>query len=279
MIIDALRADLVRVGLCTAAFVGAVAGSATPATAQSLEQKIAQRGNGQVRMAFPARDGVCPGGRSYGGGITGGYYGGYYQGGMIVDSDGEEWDNGCKGETVLVAIAVKNGKPTSVRTYVGGKWKNSADTITDLGSVSGEQAARYLFALATDSLGDRYGALYPATLASGVTLWPDILRVIEDDNKSKPVRKSAISWLGRSGGDKASAVLEKIVLDETEDKQVREVAINALSYRNSESAINTLIKYVKNGKDAHLRSIALTSLSRNKDPRVTALVEELVSGK
>lgn len=244
--------------------------------AQSIASRVSQRGKGIVRMSFPAREGVCPGG-------AGGRYswnGGYSWGGISLDPEMEEWDNGCRDETVLVAISVKNGKPNSIRTYVGGKWKTAGDSITDLGAVTGEAAAKYLFSVAIDSpYVDHRGAIYPASLAAGVNLWPDVLRIVEDTDRPKELRKVAISWLGRSGGDKVTSALESILVDETESNQLREAALSGLASRPGDAGFNALIRYVKNGKDGKLRASAMSHLARQKDPRITALLEEMVGGK
>jgi hypothetical protein len=275
MQLPSLTAELGRIGRLMVA-VATIAGlSAGPVTAQSISQKVAQRGNGVVRMAYPARDGVCPMGAGRYAGM-----GGYFYGGIGYDSDDEEWDNGCKGETVLVAISVREGKPMYVRTYIGGKWKSSGDSVTDLGAVSAEAAAKYLFSMAVDTpYGERSSALYAASLGAGVTLWPQILEVVQDKSRTKELRTSAIGWLGRSGGDKVNSALTSIVMNDSEDAKVREAAINALAGRPNNGGVNTLIQYVKTGKDSHLRAVALNHLTRNKDPRISALVEDLVTGK
>jgi hypothetical protein len=271
-----ITAELGRTGRTMVAIATIAGLSAGPVTAQSISQKVAQRGNGVVRMSFPAKDGVCPmggGGRYMG-------FAGYYYGGIGYDSDEEEWDNGCKGETVLVALSVRDGKPLYVRTYVGGKWKGQGDSITDMGAVPPETAANYLFSIAVESPHtERGSALHAASLAAGVTLWPQILEVVQDKGRSKELRTSAIGWLGRSGGEKVTSALASIVMNDSEDRKVRESAINALASRPNNAGVNSLIQYVKSGKDSHLRAVALNHLTRNKDPRVSALVEDLVTGK
>ena len=109
------RCDLVLGGVATA-ILGLLAFS-PPAAAQTIADRIAAVRDGQVRMSFTARPGVCGSGRN-----------------ISTSRESDDWESRCEGGPVRVALDIVAGVVTDVDTYVGGRWRSPRATTTDLGA-------------------------------------------------------------------------------------------------------------------------------------------------
>jgi hypothetical protein len=184
-----------------------VAGMAlTVLSAESRGQSIAERVNavrdGQVRMSFTARPGVCGNGRN-----------------ISTRRDTDDWESWCEPGPVRVALDIRNGRISDIDTYVGGRWRNR-DRVTDLGSVPAPEAAEYLLSLAHGLDDGDVGedAVFPATLADSADVWPQLLSLAKDRSRPGETRKSATFWLSQAAGDAAAEGLEEIVYDDLGDR-------------------------------------------------------------
>ncbi len=250
-----------RVGataLTTAAVAAALA-VAPQANGQSIADRVSDVRDGQVRMSFTARPGVCGNGRN-----------------ISTHRDTDDWESWCEPGPVRVAIDIRGREIVDIDTYVGGRWR-SRDRVTDLGMVAAPEAAEYLLALA-QNLPGKAGkeAVFPATLADSAVVWPTLLEISKDRDRPRETRKNAVFWLGQAAGEAATDGLEEIVYDTSGDSEVRASAIFALSQLSDEAGVPILINIVRTHPDPNLKRKAIFWLGQSDDPRVVALFEELL---
>jgi hypothetical protein len=249
----------------------------TAAAAQTLERRIAAAPDGTVRLSFAARPGVCGDGRgSVSMDCDDGTCGRYTV--SVGNRDRSEVEYDCDPGPVRVSMRVSGGHITSLRTYVGGRWRPATDGVTDLGTVGAREAATYFLALAardSDAAGEH--AVFPAIIADSVTVWPDLLRLAKNTRVSHRARRSAVFWLGQAAGEAATKGLSDLVEDRTGDREVREQAVFALSQRPHDEGVPALIRIARENPDPELRKKAIFWLGQSDDPRALALFEELLT--
>lgn len=235
--------------------------SATPAVAaQSLGARVDRVREGTVRFSFPSRPGVCGDGHRN----------------ISVRREARgEWDSGCEEGPVRIALDRTGGRTTSLRTYVGGSW--GRNPATDLGMVPSTDATAWLLALAERNEPASNDAIFPATLAEGVEVWPALIRIARNTGVNHKTRKSAIFWLGQAAGEAATRGLDSIVADDRGEREVRESAIFALSQRPREEGVPALIRVARTNPDPRLRKTALFWLGQSEEPAALALFEELLT--
>lgn len=247
-----------RTGLVAAAALAAAAGAGR---AQTLASRIAAVGSGTAHVSFTARPGVCGNGNSI----------------STRSGRSREWESDCEEGPVRLSLDLDGGRVTELRTYVGGHWAAGGDA-RDLGQVAAPQAAAYLLDLARTGSGEvAKKAVFTATLADSVTVWPDLLRLARDENRPLDVRKSATFWLSQAASDAVTPALGQLAADETVDEQVRKQAIFALSQRPNGEGVQPLIDVARGNKDPLLRRQAIFWLGQSNDPRALALFEELLT--
>jgi HEAT repeat protein len=232
---------------------------ATPGVAQSIADRVSGVRDGQVRMSFTAREGVCGNGRN-----------------ITTHRDSDDWESWCEPGPVRVAIDIRGREIVDIDTYVGGRWR-ARDNVTDLGMVAAPDAAAYLISVARSERGKASkDAMFPAMLADSAVVWPELLEIAKDADRPRETRKSAVFWLGQAASDAATAGLGEIVYDESEDGEVRESAIFALSQLDDDAGVPILIEIVRQHPDPNLKRKAIFWLGQSDDPRVVALFEELL---
>jgi hypothetical protein len=238
------------------------------ARAQSLADRARSVGDGVVLMSFAARDGVCGDGA-----------------GNIRTSDGDHsfrgrpvWSSDCQPGPVRVAIEVRGGRAADLETFVGGRWVPRADAL-DLGTVEAPAAARLLLDLARTDRGEvGEDAIFPATLARGVVVWPELLEIARDDGLPTDTREDATFWLGQMAGDAVAVDLEDLTADERIDLDVREAAVFALSEIDGDAGFDALMRIARGDGDPRIREKAFFWLADSGDPRALALFEEILAG-
>lgn len=233
-----------------------------------LASRIAAAPDGEVRMTFTARPGLCDHHHRY----------------MSGDDDGDiEYDEDeCDDGPVRLVLWMSAHEPTRLHVHIGGHWRPRANiTITDLGAVPAGAAADYLLGLAErKSTHVGRDAIFPATLADSATpvrIWPRIVAIARDDSKPTETRKNAVFWLGQAAAN-ATGSLDSLVTDNTVDREVRESAIFALSQRPKDEGVPILINVAKNNHDPELRRKAMFWLGQTNDPRALALFQEILTG-
>jgi HEAT repeat protein len=92
------------------------------------------------------------------------------------------------------------------------------------------------------------------------------------------VRESAIFWLGQEAGVKSIEGLEDFIVDDEEDLELREHAVFAISQRDSDEAIPSLMRIATSHEYPQLRKTALFWLAQHDDDRVLDLFEEILEG-
>jgi len=256
--------------------VAVALGVSAPAAAQTLAQRVAAAPDGTVRLTYAARAGVCGNGAGTvsfdcGDGTCGRGHG----------TDDSDWGDGpcpCEAGPVRLSLTVAGGHVTRVRAYVGGKWR-PAPGVTDLGVVPAADAARWLLGLArsggTQAAGD---AVFPATLADSITVWPDLVRLARDASAAVRVRDQAVFWLGQAAGAAATKDLTDLAVDDSVDRDVREHAVFALSQQPRDVGVPALIRIARTNRDPEVRRKAFFWLGQTRDPRAIALFEEVLAG-
>ncbi|MFN2397606.1 MAG: HEAT repeat domain-containing protein [Gemmatimonadaceae bacterium] len=243
-------------------------------SAQSIAERVAKAPDGAVRMTFATRPGICGHGDDN---VT------IRRGTRISNdrwsSDDVERDNYCEEGPARVVMSVRGGRVASVRTYVGGNWRQRSD-VTDLGVVSARAAADYLIQLAAS--GDARAArdaIFPATIADSSDVSPELLRIARDERRPRDARKQAVFWVSQAAGDSATKGLSELAESDDVDRDVREHAVFALSQRPRDEGVPALIRIARTNKDPEVRRKAIFWLGQSDDPRALALFEELILGK
>lgn len=227
--------------------------------AQMLEREVDTVVNGTVRMSFAARPGTCGDGMNT----------------IRTRQESEDWENDCDTEPVRVALRVREGRVTGIRTYIGGRWRPGGSAI-DLGMVKSQEAAAYLLRLAAGD-GELAGdPVLPATLADSAVIWPSLLRLARDKRLPEERRHTAVFWLGQAAGAAVGQALDSIVEDENGERGVRKQAVFALSQRPADESVPALIRIVRTNSDPELRKSALFWLGQSEDPRALDLFEEIL---
>lgn len=261
----------------SAVVVGLLATTAVTAAAQSIASRVAGVRNGTVRMTFASRPDIC--GHANGTTI-----------GNMVEGDGPsmwsgrssadvEWDSQCERGPARLVLEVRDGNITALRSYVGGRWRPGRD-VTDLGEVSASDAADYLLTLSeqsSTSIGDK--AIFPATIANGVTVWPRLIRIARNERVSRQTRRGAVFWVSQAAGAAATQGLDDLVVDNSVDRDVREQAVFALSQRPRSEGVPALLRVARTNRDPQIRKKAMFWLGQSNDPRAIELFEEILSKK
>jgi hypothetical protein len=255
--------------------LAAALGLSAPAAAQTLSQRVAGAPDGTVRLSYAARPGVCGNGA---GNIS--FHCSDGTCGRSGIRDESDWDAGscpCEAGPVRLALAVTNGHVARLRAYVGGRWR-PATGVTDLGVVPAAEAARWLLALARSG-GDRAAdeAVFPATLADSITVWPDLVRLARSSSVASRVRNQAVFWLGQAAGVAATRDLQDLAVDASMDRDVREHAVFALSQLPGDVGVPALIQIARTNRDPDVRRKAFFWLGQTHDSRALALFEEVLS--
>jgi hypothetical protein len=267
-----MRHASIRLIASIALLSGAPTGAAL-LEAQDLAARVNAVREGDVRVTFALRPDVCGHGRNV-----------WYSGRSSVSTDARttrdvEYDVDCDSGPGRLVIVRRDGETAGLRFYVGGKWRASS-TATDLGQVASRSAADYLMALAETHDGKAgRDAIFPATLADSVTIWPRLMQIARNERRPRSTREGATFWLGQLAGEPATRGLAELVADDTLDRKVRESAIFALSNRRNQEGVPALINVVRTSKDPQLRRSALFWLANTKDPRALDLIEELLTKK
>lgn len=248
----------------------------TPAAAQDLAERIRSAGDGVVAFGFPARAGLCGAGDAIL--IRNADGSSMFMRGRMSSDDWRRWKEGeppCETGEVVVSAMPGAGTLRDVEIRIGSPDPSHGRV---LGMVTGQEAADYLIAAAaTAPERDADDLILAAALAAEAVRWPGLLRLAKDRSLAKRTRKSAMHWLAREAAAEAARELGGIVRDRTEEDEVRESAVFALSQLPDDQAVDMLIQVVRTVPDGRVRSRALFWLADFDDPRAVALFEEILT--
>ena len=255
------------------AAAAAISLGAGHAAAQSIAQRVGDAGDGLIQLRFASRPGVCGDGRGM---IAGGDHMMLGDGGWSEGSGG--WRRRCQPGPVRVVLRKTNGAVERVSSFIGGN--DSGADVHDLGTISAQEAATYLLALARDAPhGVGNGAVVGAILADSTAPWPALAEVARDAH-SHETRQDAAFWLGQA----AAARITGTTLfgdrgDETpsDDEEVRGEAIFALSQQPRGQSVPALISVARTNRDPVLRRKALFWLGQSGDPRAIDLFSQILT--
>jgi hypothetical protein len=237
---------------------------------QSIARRVAGVKDGTVRMSYASRPDVCGNGRNN---ISTNFSGG----GSGKHRD--EWEYECEHGPVRVAMDVAGGQLIAVRTYVGGRWKAPGDAV-DLGTVGVRDAVEFLLDNAARGSGKAaQDAIFPATIADSVTVWPRLLTIAKDESRERGVRTQAVFWVSQAAGEKATEGLADVVGDAATDRDVRLSAVFALSQRHNAEGVPVLINLARTSKDPQIRKKAIFWLGQSRDPRALEYFEAVLTRK
>ena len=242
------------------------------AAGQSLADRVARAPDGEVRLSFGVREGICGIGESA---IRDVRHGSTYGNFTVRDGEGS-WEADCEPGPARIALTKRGGEITRLRVFVGGRWRDTP--ATDLGTVSAPEAARWLVDVARRSdnkAGEK--AVFASTIADSAEVWPELLRLARDEDVSRGTRRSAVFWVGQAAGDAATAGLDSLVDDRDADLEVREQAVFALSQRPRDEGVPILIRLARTSQSPSIRKKALFWLGQSEDPRALALFEEILT--
>jgi len=160
----------------------------------AIARRVAQLRDGEVRMQYASRPGVCGDGRN-----VVAFGDAYFT--ETVQGFGRIERVRCVPGPVRVAITKRDGRIESVRTQVGGAWR--VDAATDLGTVPARDAAAYFLALVPEL--ERTGAaskgrlLLPAVLADSAAIAQPLLALARQEEHAIETRRQAVHFAGLTG--------------------------------------------------------------------------------
>lgn len=243
------------------------------AQAQSLASRVAGAPDGEVRIAFAAREGLCGDGETF---IRDRNRDNYVMMRNWSSSDKNWRTRPCDDGPVRVALKVREGLVRSGRVYVGGDWRNRAGG-TDLGLVGTSAVLTAFVELARKSGSSPDDVLFPLTLADSIVVWPSFLSLAKDKTVPRATRKQAVFWVSQAAGEKVAGGLSDLATDESEDREVREQAVFALSQLPDDEGVPVLIRVATGNHSGEIRRKAMFWLGQSDDPRALALFEDILT--
>jgi hypothetical protein len=248
----------------------ALAAAPAAASGQDLARRVVVVDEGVARLTYPARPGVeiCDQGIRMG----------EHQ--VMWRSRGwEEEPRNCRSGPVEIEMRVREGTVREIEVIR--KQADRTEEALDFGSVSGEEAARFLLQVARTGGSAGRGeedAVFPAVLADARDVWRDLLELARDRAVDEEARTSALFWVGQEAAEAVTEGLTEVALDEDEDQDVREAAVFALSQRPNDEAVPILMEIARTARQGDTRRSAMFWLAQSKDERVYAFFEEILVG-
>ena len=232
------------------------------AGAQSVAQRIANAPDGVLTMQYAAREGVCGDGNS-----------------LHISTFGHDDDphpRNCQRGPVHVRLTLERGRVTDVDSKVGGKgWPAPG---TDLGTVPAADAASALLSIARSAEAEpARDAIQALALADSIIVWPDLLELARDRSRPSEPRGAALFWVGQEAGARVTSEMTRFVEDTSEDRELRQMAVFALSRHPPDQSVPVLIRVARTDRDPELRRHAIFFLGRTGDPRAIDFFEEVLT--
>src|SRR6185503_2528928 len=180
---------------------------------------------------------------------------------------------------VRVAIGRSDGETVSLRVHVGGRW-NEGDDITDLGTVSAPDAARYLLGEATRLRGrNAEYALGAAVFADSVRLWRDLVRLARDESIKRDLRHRAVFFIATYDEAEAANAVRDLAADESLDDEVRGAAIIAIGRDDISDEDVAWLKRLYSSGSKKIRDNIFLAVSRSDSPRASSWLTEVTTNE
>ncbi len=249
------------------AAVALLALGAVPAAAQTPEAvaaRVAAVGTGRVTLGYDARDGVCGG------------HGWRTVGGRRARDGGE-----CSGYRIRAELRVREGRLVAVDDDVEEpEWRSAAPSHqpghVELGDVAPDDAARALLILARQATDHAAAdAMDAAALADSGPIWQELADAAREAPPRSDRGERAMFWLAVRAGERVAPDDHG---DRTDDQEVRDAAVFALSQRDPGESVPELLQVARENHDPHTRRMALFWLGQAHDRRALALFEEILGG-
>src|SRR5689334_4886194 len=228
--------------------------------AQSLARRVNDVRDGTVRVTYASRPGLCGDGRET---IRSG---GWFIALPNTYGTGHSDMDICYTGPVRVSIGRSNGESVSYRVHVGGRW-SSGDDVTDVGSVSAAEAARYFLDAAVHTHGNNsVYAMAAAVFADSIDLVPDLARIARDDGTRRELRERAVFWIGSYDEDSAKPTLRQIAADDRLDEEIRGAAIIGLGRDDISDDDVVWLRALYPRLSSKLRDNVFLAVSRSDSP-------------
>ena len=206
-----------------------------PAVAQNtISRRVADAPDGTVGFSFPARPEVCGDGRTFIGERSADdrQFNIYTAQGLSIGEWGDSDVRGrCVHGPVRVILEVQRDRVLDVRPYVGAS--RLIPARTDLGEVSGAEAAQYLLQIAREQRDIASDAMLSAAMAAGASITPTLIDYARDNALDSETRQSALKWVGRAAAregtiDRGIAAAQEITISRAAPIDLRERAVRVL---------------------------------------------------
>lgn len=242
-----------------------------PATerAQSVASRVEAVGTGAVNFHFTGRPGIC------GDGMRFMRIGSSFQGSFSSDMRSTP----CVIGPVQVRLTLEQGSVTRIETWVGAVRPRDG---RDLGKVPAKESAQYLVSLAArGSSSASAKAILPAVLAESAVVWPSLLVIARNAERSRSTRLDAAFWLSRfAAGALAGRSNDPLADDDADaddDLGLRQHAVFVLSQLPHGEGVPQLIHVAQSSVDQRVRSRALFWLGQADDARALTVFEEMLT--
>lgn len=235
---------------------------ARPLAAQGIAERMAGVGNGTVELSYTTRPGVCGDGDgmlNMGGGHI------RMSRNDAIDSD---WRAMCEPGPARVRLELRGGEPVAAELRVGPRARSLPAPTLDLGRVPAPAAASYFLSLAARA-GGRVAeqAIVAAEVADSATVWPQLLRIAQDDSRPRGVHGTAMFWLGQEVADRLAPRDSGADDTPSDAEAVKRSAVFALSQQAHHEGVPMLIDVARHNHDPAVRRQAVFWLGQSGDPR------------
>lgn len=259
--------------LALTALVASAAATA-PLGAQSLANRVAGAGDGEVRMEYATRAGVCGDAKDVVA-LNRTLY--VYP---SMESHGTWSGVRCDHGRARVSITTSARQVERIRTYIGGAWTAPGGRVTDLGTVSAKEAAAYFFSIAEKMDGrSARNALLPAVIADSVDALPSLLRIAQRSSIADETRRRATHWLGELGDASMIGPLEQLARADDSEDGVGQAALYALSELPDGAGIPSLIRFARSPGSVEFRGKAVFWLGQADDKRAQSEVRAVAQDR
>jgi HEAT repeat protein len=239
---------------------------AARAGGQDLAKRVAAT-DGVVDVIYPSRPAACGDGQGFIQSVLGeNRWSGEIRSGRYETRV-------CVHGPARVAATVIGGEVTRLRLYIGPVPSNSPATRTI--TASAPEAVEWLSGLATRGAARvAENAIPPLVVADAPGPWPLLLRIARDDDRSRAVRTSALTWL-------SFGVIDHLGIVDADDRasdddQMRSQAVFVLSQRPKTESVPELIDLARSSKYPAVRKAALFWLGQTGDRRASDVFAELL---